>query len=218
MKQVTASSYCSRKRRDTIASRKCRVPRFSVYQLGRGSEPVMVVGRMMSLVARYMEVLPDFLLRASIGERRRKSNAHASGTRSACAMVPVRAKRPGSHDRLCAPLPGPRHYRIAIAWPTSPPKPASSPREPARAPGGRALAGDLRAMCSRSSWCSALWEIVARAGVFPPKLFPSLVTVAEAFVDLTIAGHPAASRVRHRAAAARRASSSRRWSASRSAS
>src|SRR5262249_62105178 len=35
-----------------MASRKCRVPRFSVYQLGRGSEPVIVVGNMMSLVAR----------------------------------------------------------------------------------------------------------------------------------------------------------------------
>ena len=33
-----------------------------------------------------------------------------------------------------------------------------------------------------------MWEIVARAGVFPPKLFPSLVTVAEAFVDLTMNG------------------------------
>ena len=33
-----------------------------------------------------------------------------------------------------------------------------------------------------------LWEIVARAGVFPPKLFPSLVTVAEAFVNLTVRG------------------------------
>jgi NitT/TauT family transport system permease protein len=33
-----------------------------------------------------------------------------------------------------------------------------------------------------------LWEIVARAGVFPPKLFPSLVTVAETFVDLTANG------------------------------
>src|ERR1700724_809188 len=31
-----------------------RVPRFSVYQLGRGSEPVIVVGSMMSLVARYI--------------------------------------------------------------------------------------------------------------------------------------------------------------------
>ena len=28
------------------------LPRFCVYQLGRGSEPVMVVGSMMSLVAR----------------------------------------------------------------------------------------------------------------------------------------------------------------------
>lgn len=33
-----------------------------------------------------------------------------------------------------------------------------------------------------------LWEIVARAGVFPPKLFPSLVTVAEAFIRLTMSG------------------------------
>jgi len=33
-----------------------------------------------------------------------------------------------------------------------------------------------------------LWEIVARAGVFPPKLFPSLVTVAEAFIRLTMNG------------------------------
>src|SRR3954468_4894251 len=57
-KQVSASSYCSRKRRDTIASRKCRVPRFSVYQLGRGSEPVIVVGRMMSLVARNIGTPP----------------------------------------------------------------------------------------------------------------------------------------------------------------
>lgn len=33
-----------------------------------------------------------------------------------------------------------------------------------------------------------LWEIVARAGVFPPRLFPSLVTVAETFVRLTANG------------------------------
>ena len=33
-----------------------------------------------------------------------------------------------------------------------------------------------------------LWEIVARAGVFPPKLFPSLVTVAETFWRLTANG------------------------------
>lgn len=34
----------------------------------------------------------------------------------------------------------------------------------------------------------AIWEIVARAGVFPPKLFPSLVTVGQAFVRLTESG------------------------------
>jgi NitT/TauT family transport system permease protein len=33
-----------------------------------------------------------------------------------------------------------------------------------------------------------LWEITARAGLFPPRLFPSLITVAEAFVRLTAAG------------------------------
>jgi NitT/TauT family transport system permease protein len=33
-----------------------------------------------------------------------------------------------------------------------------------------------------------LWEIVARLGVFPPKLFPSLETVAETFVRLTANG------------------------------
>ena len=34
----------------------------------------------------------------------------------------------------------------------------------------------------------SLWEIVARAGIFPPKLFPSLVEVAQAFVRLTVSG------------------------------
>jgi NitT/TauT family transport system permease protein len=33
-----------------------------------------------------------------------------------------------------------------------------------------------------------LWEIVAQTGVFPPKLFPSLVTVADTFVNLTVRG------------------------------
>jgi NitT/TauT family transport system permease protein len=33
-----------------------------------------------------------------------------------------------------------------------------------------------------------LWEIVARAGIFPPRLFPSLLSVAQAFVDLTVSG------------------------------
>jgi NitT/TauT family transport system permease protein len=33
-----------------------------------------------------------------------------------------------------------------------------------------------------------LWEIVAHAGLFPPRLFPPLEKVAEAFVRLTLAG------------------------------
>ena len=45
------------------------MPRFCVYQLGRGSEPVMVVGSMTSLVARSMvEISP-------VGERWRLSLA-----------------------------------------------------------------------------------------------------------------------------------------------
>src|ERR1044072_2971900 len=47
----SASTYCSRNRDVTIASRNDRVPRFSVYQLGRGSEPVIVVGSMIPAVA-----------------------------------------------------------------------------------------------------------------------------------------------------------------------
>src|SRR5689334_15144279 len=46
-----ASTYCSRNRDSTIASRNERVPRFSVYQLGRGSEPVMVVGMIFPALA-----------------------------------------------------------------------------------------------------------------------------------------------------------------------
>ena len=35
---------------------------------------------------------------------------------------------------------------------------------------------------------AALWEIVARLGLFPPRLFPTLEEVAAALVELTIAG------------------------------
>src|SRR5579872_3333072 len=34
----------------------------------------------------------------------------------------------------------------------------------------------------------AIWEIVARAGVFPRKLFPTLEDVVSSFVDLTVSG------------------------------
>jgi len=33
-----------------------------------------------------------------------------------------------------------------------------------------------------------IWEIVARAGIFQPKLFPSLVTIFDAFVRLSVSG------------------------------
>src|SRR5438477_9953127 len=46
-----ASTYCSRNRLITIASRNDLMPRFSVYQLGRGSEPVIVVGSIVPPVA-----------------------------------------------------------------------------------------------------------------------------------------------------------------------
>jgi hypothetical protein len=39
----------------TIASRNDFVPKFSVYQLGRGSEPVTVVGKVIPDVAVYVE-------------------------------------------------------------------------------------------------------------------------------------------------------------------
>src|SRR5688500_4373600 len=54
----SASTYCSRNRDVTIASRNDRVPRFSVYQLGRGSEPVIVVGSVIPAVAFNMSQFP----------------------------------------------------------------------------------------------------------------------------------------------------------------
>src|SRR3954449_657341 len=53
-KQETASSYCSRKRELTIASRKLWQPMFAVYQLGRGSEPMIEVGSSTSADALYI--------------------------------------------------------------------------------------------------------------------------------------------------------------------
>src|SRR5215204_277035 len=52
----SASTYCSRKRERTIASRNDLIPRFSVYQLGRGSEPVIVVGRIFPAEAFSMKL------------------------------------------------------------------------------------------------------------------------------------------------------------------
>src|SRR3974377_336709 len=62
-----ASTYCSRNWLFTIASRKLRMPRFSLYQLGRGSDPVIVVGSMMSLVARYIVDTPPKSPQGGVG-------------------------------------------------------------------------------------------------------------------------------------------------------
>src|SRR5262249_27230229 len=49
---AAASTYCSRKVASPLnAVRKGRSPRFCTYQLGRGSEPVMVVARGREAVA-----------------------------------------------------------------------------------------------------------------------------------------------------------------------
>src|SRR5262245_17970436 len=53
----TASSYCSRKRELTIASRKLCVPNAAVYQDGRGSEPLMEVGNTTAAEALYIGLI-----------------------------------------------------------------------------------------------------------------------------------------------------------------
>src|SRR4051794_25145040 len=50
----SASTYCSRNRLITIASRNDFNPRFSVYQLGRGNDPVIVVASSLPAVALIM--------------------------------------------------------------------------------------------------------------------------------------------------------------------
>src|SRR5688572_24194606 len=47
----SASTYCSRNRDVTIASRNDRVPRSSEFWLGRGNDPVLVVGTIFPAVA-----------------------------------------------------------------------------------------------------------------------------------------------------------------------
>src|SRR6516165_6212829 len=54
----TASSYCSRQRELTIASRKLRRPSCAVCQAGRGSEPMIEVGSTMPADALYMALSP----------------------------------------------------------------------------------------------------------------------------------------------------------------
>ena len=63
----------------------------------------------------------------------------------------------------------------------------------------------------------AIWEIVARSGMFPRKLFPTLEEIARSFVDLTVSGILPHHALRHRDAPARRLQPSPPSSGSRSA-
>ena len=62
---------------------------------------------------------------------------------------------------------------------------AITPRAPGRA-------GDRLRTIARNAFpflvVAVLWEIVARSGMFPRKLFPTLGDIVQSFVDLTISG------------------------------
>src|SRR5437667_5093373 len=79
----SASVYCSRNLLFAIASTNDLVPRFSVYQLGRGSEPMIVVGKIFPLVAfsiyLSLSLLPNIkYFYAVAGARRRLRNNHTA--------------------------------------------------------------------------------------------------------------------------------------------
>src|SRR5262247_2840008 len=65
----SASTYCSRNRLITIASRNDLIPRFSVYQLGRGSDPVIVVGSTLPAVAFNIETVSSVELTKTHDQR-----------------------------------------------------------------------------------------------------------------------------------------------------
>src|SRR3989442_14938692 len=88
----SASTYCSRKRLITIASRNDLRPRFSVYQLGRGSEPVIVVGSTLPAVA-----LSIWFVLARKGKRRSYQTALQSA-RTDSHQASVVSHRSGTED------------------------------------------------------------------------------------------------------------------------
>lgn len=55
-----------------------------------------------------------------------------------------------------------------------------------------AVGGDRLRVIARKAFpfvvVGAIWEIVARSGMFPRKLFPTLEDIARSFVDLTVSG------------------------------
>jgi ABC-type nitrate/sulfonate/bicarbonate transport system permease component len=62
---------------------------------------------------------------------------------------------------------------------------AIAPRAPSRA-------GERLRLVARNAFpfivVAALWEIVARAGIFPHQLFPTLADIARAFIELSLNG------------------------------
>src|SRR3954447_3584252 len=68
-KHETASSYCSRYRELTMASRKLREPSTAVYQFGRGSEPMIEVGRAIPADALYIVYSPVVVFWLCGGDR-----------------------------------------------------------------------------------------------------------------------------------------------------
>src|SRR5688572_18121257 len=91
-KHETASSYCSRKRECTIASRKLCDPSTAVYQDGRGSDPMIEVGIVTPADALYIvPLLLSVGVAGGAGFRNRKlrswpaSPARVSGPAAAAA-------------------------------------------------------------------------------------------------------------------------------------
>src|SRR5215510_2537848 len=95
----SASTYCSRNRLITIASRNDLIPRFSVYQLGRGSDPVIVVGSSFPAVAFSIECVS---LGGQIGQKQPKILSETcfwllSSPASRCSVIAAsRQHREGS--------------------------------------------------------------------------------------------------------------------------
>src|SRR6476619_3310355 len=88
-KHETASSYCSRYRELTMASRKLREPSTAVYQFGRGSEPMIEVGRATPADALY--IVSSLVLRPSlVRQRRGRGEDHYGMRRSEIVRLTLR--------------------------------------------------------------------------------------------------------------------------------
>ena len=75
------------------------MPRFSVYQLGRGSEPVIVVGNMMSFVPRYIATPP-------------KSFSHRHFSRALTGFARLYIGRSVKQQKAAAAMPAPVHCEL----------------------------------------------------------------------------------------------------------